>query len=159
RGLARRGRVEASVGPRAGPPRGRSGGALYPRRARGERLNQGWEMRFRSVRMFLGLSVCGVVAFAGCRNYRSIGPGFPVPGQCTLGGKPLVGGTVSFIPLEAEANRPRPEGSVDARGRYSLKTAGREGAPAGKYRAIVTTSGDDKNQDEQFDPQYSHWEK
>jgi hypothetical protein len=90
---------------------------------------------------------------------RSVGPCLPVQGKITLGNRPLVGGIVSLVPLEGGANRPRPEGTIDAQGHYSIKTAGREGAPAGKYRAIVTTSGEDKTQDTEFDPQYSHAEK
>jgi hypothetical protein len=82
-----------------------------------------------------------------------------VQGNVTLGGQPLVGGLVTFIPMNTEGERPRPEGVIDAQGHYSLKTAGKEGAPAGEYRAIVTTSGQDKNQDSRFDPLYSHWQK
>jgi hypothetical protein len=82
----------------------------------------------------------------------------PVEGKVTLGGKRLVGGTISFIPLEGEPNAPRPEGIIDDRGNYSLKTAGKDGAPAGEYRVIVTTSGADKTQDEVFDSRYSHTE-
>jgi len=93
-------------------------------------------------------------ALTGCGP--ALGPCVPVQGKVTLGVNPLVGGTISFIPLEDEAGRPRPEGAVDHQGRYALRTAGREGAPLGKYRAIVTTSGEDKAQDNQFDSRYSH---
>jgi hypothetical protein len=114
-------------------------------------------MRVRGFAGLLGLSACGLLALGGCGEGRSVGPCVPVQGRVTLGGKPLVGGTVSFIPLEGGPDRPRAEGGIDAQGHYSLKTAGKEGAPAGKYRAVVTTSGEDKNQDRQFDPLYSHW--
>ena len=116
-------------------------------------------MKPGSFGVFLGFAVCGLLALTGCSSRRSVGPCVPVQGKVTLGGKPLVGGTVSFIPLEGEADAPRPEGSIDAQGHYTLKTEGKEGAPAGKYRAILTTSGEDKKQDAQFNPQYSHWEK
>ena len=53
----------------------------------------------------------------------------------------------------------RTEGAIDAQGLYSLKTAGREGAPLGKYRATLTISGSDKAQNSEFNPIYSHWDK
>jgi hypothetical protein len=82
-----------------------------------------------------------------------------VKGRVTLGGKPLVGGMVTFVPQGGPADQARPEGTIDAQGNYSVKTAGTDGAPVGKYRAAVTTSGEDKKQSAQFDPRYSNWEK
>ena len=98
------------------------------------------------------------MVLTGCHR-NSAGPCVPVKGKVTLGGKALVGGTVTLIPVEGEGNRPRPGGDIDEQGNYSVKTAGTEGAPVGKYRAIVTTSGLDKKQDSQFNIIYSHWEK
>jgi hypothetical protein len=112
-----------------------------------------------AVRTLRNVLLCGLAALAGCSsNSRSVGPCFPVAGKVTLGGVPLIGGTVSFVPLDAEPGTPWPTGTIDSQGAYSLQTSGQEGAPAGKYRAIITTSGEDKNQDERFDSVYSHAE-
>jgi hypothetical protein len=94
----------------------------------------------------------------GCGSgTKSVGPTVPVHGKVMLGAKPLVGGMVTYIPLEGGG--PRPEGEISQQGEYSLKTAGKEGAPAGKYRATLTTSGADKAQDNAFNANYSNWEK
>jgi hypothetical protein len=116
-------------------------------------------MKLSVGRVLVVLLVCGAIVPGGCGKRLSVGPCLPVQGNVTLGGQPLVGGQVMFIPLNVEGERPRPEGVIDAQGHYSLKTVGKEGAPAGEYRAIITTSGQDKNQDSRFDPTYSHWEK
>jgi hypothetical protein len=115
-------------------------------------------MRFSGTLGLVPFILCGMLALAGCGNGRSVGPCVPVQGKVTLGGKPLVGGRVTFVPLEGNASGPRPEGDIDAKGRYSLTTGGKEGAPVGKYRATLTTSGMDKTQDAQFDARYSNWE-
>jgi hypothetical protein len=116
-------------------------------------------MRFSCFPWLLSFCAFGLMALAGCGNSPAVGPCIQVKGKVTLAGKPLAGGAVAFIPLEAGANSPRPEGDIDANGFYSLRTGGKEGAPAGKYRATLTTSGVDKTQDSQFNPVYSHWEK
>jgi hypothetical protein len=116
-------------------------------------------MRFSSFPLLAGFFLGVAVALAGCGFGQSVGQCAPVKGKITLGGKPLIGGRVMFIPLETEANAPRPEAEINAQGLYSLKTDGREGAPPGKYRAVVTTSGLDKTQDTQFNSVYSSWEK
>ena len=108
--------------------------------------------------VLLGLVLGVSAAAAGCRG-PAVGPCVPVQGKVTLAGKPLVGGTVSFVALDGDANRPRPEGEVDPQGLYAVRTGGTDGAPVGKYRVIVTTSGLDKKQDAQFNPVYSHAEK
>jgi hypothetical protein len=115
-------------------------------------------MKVSGFGVLLSFSACAAAALAGCGD-RRVGACLPVQGKVTLGGRPLVGGTVSFIPLDGDVSRPRSEGNVDAQGNYSLKTAGKQGAPAGKYRVILTTSGEDKNQDTLFNPVYSHTEK
>jgi hypothetical protein len=116
-------------------------------------------MKFSSFAVLMGFFIGAAVALAGCSFGQSVGPCVPVKGKITLAGKPLIGGTLMFIPLETDANAPRPEAEIDAQGLYSLKTEGREGAPPGKYRAVVTTSGLDKTQDAQFNSVYSSWEK
>ena len=108
-------------------------------------------MTLRNASVFLIASV------AGCGDSRSAGPHLPVEGTVTLGTKPLSGGTVTYFPLGVEGTQPPPSvGVVDTRGRYSLKTSGKDGTPAGKYVVIVTTSGEDKGQDNQFNSIYSN---
>jgi hypothetical protein len=113
-------------------------------------------MRLWSFAGFLGAAACGLVALGGCGKGRSVGPCVPVQGKVTLGGQPLAGGVVELIPLEGGPNLPRPEGRIDAQGGYSLTTAGKGGAPVGRYRVVVTTSGEDKKQESQFNSVYSH---
>jgi hypothetical protein len=110
------------------------------------------------LRCSVGLLVWGLVALAGC-NKDSALPCFPVEGKVIMGARPLVGGWITFIPLAGDAKGQRPEGPIHAKGFYSLKTAGREGAPSGKYRATISISGIDKDQNSEFNPLYSHWDK
>ena len=116
-------------------------------------------MRPGNFTVLLAAGVGGLLVLSGCGKGDSAGPCVPVKGRVTLGSRPLVGGTVTFIPLDGGADRPRPEGSVDSLGFYAVATAGVDGAPVGKYRATLTISGEDKKQNGQFDPRYSHWEK
>jgi hypothetical protein len=114
----------------------------------------------RHFMVLLAACVGGLVALSGCGSGPSAGGTcLPVKGKVTLGGKLLVGGDITFVPLDGAPGRARPEGTVDKSGNYSVKTAGTEGAPAGKYRAVLTVSGEDREQLGQFDPLYSHWEK
>lgn len=104
--------------------------------------------------------VCLLSMLTGCGGSarRAVGPCVLVQGKVTLAGKPLVGGTVTFVPTE-EGDRPRPEGVIDAQGNYAVKTEGRDGAPVGRYRVAVTTGGEDKTQEAKFDSRYSSWDK
>jgi hypothetical protein len=115
-------------------------------------------MKTMRCRLALFFFAWGAAALASCAG-RWGGSYVPVRGKVTLGDRPLVGGTVTFVLLDGDAKAPRPEGDIDSQGLYSLKTAGKEGAPPGKYRAILTTSGEDKRQDTLFDPRYSHEER
>jgi hypothetical protein len=105
-----------------------------------------------------GLLICYFLALAGCGKDNVVLCA-PVQGKVTLGTRPLVGGWVTFIPLSEDGKGPRPEGRIDAQGHYSLKTAGRDGAPPGKYRATLAISGMDKAQNSEFNPLYGHWQK
>jgi hypothetical protein len=116
-------------------------------------------MRLRVSDIALVSLAGALVATGGCSNGASIGPCVPVEGKVTLGAKPLVGGTVTFVPAEGQSNGPRPEGQIDAQGLYALKTGEKQGAPPGRYRAVVTISGLDKAQNAEFNPLYSHWDK
>src|ERR1700722_2909324 len=94
--------------------------------------------------LLLGFAFGSQALLPGCSSVR--GPLVPVRGHVTLAEKPLVGGILTFIPLEKQGGDLRPEAEIDAEGNYSLKTGGREGAPLGKYRATLTISGKDQTQ-------------
>lgn len=63
----------------------------------------------------------------------------PVVGKVTVDGQPLTTGTgnVSFRPEKGNANRQEPAGAIEPDGSYRLSTAGKEGAPPGRYRVLV----------------------
>jgi hypothetical protein len=94
-----------------------------------------------------------LVVLAGCGGG---GHRVPVRGKVTLNGKPISGGTVTFIPT-GETNEPPPEGKIDAEGNYSITTRGSEGAPLGTYRAIIEP--DDKTTASLMAPEYSNLKK
>ena len=58
----------------------------------------------------------------------------------TLGDRPVTNGSVSFRPDAAKGNpsQHHPAGVIDAEGNYRLFTAGKEGAPPGWYKVLVT---------------------
>jgi hypothetical protein len=75
---------------------------------------------------------------AGCGG----GNTHPVSGMVTIDGTPLSArnGLVTFVPDRAKGNaaEDEPAGTVDDRGRYTLYTKGRRGAPPGWYKVVVT---------------------
>ena len=72
----------------------------------------------------------------------------PVSGKVTVGGQPVTSGQVSFLPAtegegvhaKAAAGSAPASGQIEANGEYKLFTNGKEGAPPGKYKVIVTPS-------------------
>ena len=84
-----------------------------------------------------GGSVC--VSLAGCGGGG--GEKFtPVAGKVTVDGAPLAAGAVTFHPDAAKGNKTQhiPVGNLDAQGKYTLKSATIDGAPAGWYKVTVT---------------------
>jgi hypothetical protein len=77
-----------------------------------------------------------------------------VKGKVTFNGKPLAEGRVTFFPTGEHAKGPRPEGPIEAGGFYTLTTRGKEGAPAGKYRAVIAAGPEDKTVAATIDPRY-----
>jgi hypothetical protein len=106
----------------------------------------------------------GLLFAAGCGSSLKL---IPVSGKVTLDGQPLSGGQVTFAPLETSSTGepdskqpPAPVGTIDSSGNYKVYTNGKEGAPAGKYKAVVTPSmvpmGDSKGPPSvPFDKKYS----
>ena len=85
----------------------------------------------------LGLCV-SLAALLGCGD--SSNNLVPVVGKVTVDGQPLTqgDGMVSFRPEKGNATRQEPAGKIEEDGSYRLVTAGKEGAPPGRYRVLVT---------------------
>jgi hypothetical protein len=81
---------------------------------------------------------------SGCGDASGVGKTYPVNGNVSIDGEPLVAKTtvVLFKPDLARANVSpfEPSGTVDATGRYALFTKGKKGAPPGWYKVIVTAN-------------------
>jgi hypothetical protein len=86
-----------------------------------------------------GLLVLFTAALTACSGRNSGLPQLvPVSGTVTLDQEPLSGAMVAFIP-SGNTRGQGATGYTDEQGRYELRAAdGREGAPAGEYRVIVT---------------------
>ncbi len=95
----------------------------------------------RTARWYLAaLCLCGSFAtLVGCGD--STGKLAPVVGKVMVNGQPLTSGTgtgsVSFRPDKANATSLEPAGMIDQDGTYRLLTAGKEGAPLGRYHVLV----------------------
>jgi hypothetical protein len=80
----------------------------------------------------------------GCGDDSGVGKTVPVSGRITLDGKPLTATTtVVLFKFEVARQGPKtvePTGTVDGRGNYTLFTAGKKGAPPGRYKVIVTAT-------------------
>ncbi len=98
-----------------------------------------------------GTVVCwfGLLMLAGCKDAGpSLGKLVPVQGKITLAdGKPLVGGEVTFVPIDKDSNAPSftADGPIEEDGSYTLYTKGKPGAPPGKYRVVLTRGSDRKS--------------
>ena len=81
--------------------------------------------------------IVSIILCAGCGG--SDGPVLvPVKGVATVDGAPVAGLGISFRG-ETVPGKPEyfPGGSTDAKGMYSLITAGKDGAPPGTYKVVV----------------------
>jgi hypothetical protein len=83
---------------------------------------------------------------AGCGDNSGVGKTYSVAGKVMLDNKPLAAdsATVLFVPDAAKGNVSpfEPAGNVDEEGNYRLLTKGKEGAPPGWYKVIVTALAD-----------------
>src|SRR5581483_5962185 len=63
----------------------------------------------------------------------------PVKGKVVLGSAPLTTGTVVFHADQQEGNATlhEPRGAIDAEGNFEVMTAGKKGAPAGRYKVTI----------------------
>jgi hypothetical protein len=93
-----------------------------------------------------GVFVCGLLAI-GCGEPRGVGKTYPVEGKLTFDGRPLTAQTTVVL-LKPDASRGNtgsfePTGTVDAEGIYRVFTNGKEGAPSGWYKVLVTATSAD----------------
>ena len=102
--------------------------------------------RSESVRPVL-LSACPLLCallVAGCGDSRGVGRLYPVTGKIAHNGGPLTVPTtmVLFKPDASRGNASQfePAGTVDEEGNYTVLTEGKEGAPLGWYKIIVTAT-------------------
>jgi hypothetical protein len=85
------------------------------------------------------IGFCGLLLVAGCGK-SDPRPRFTVQGKVTLDGQPLTGGAVYFFPiLDPDQELPASAsvasiGELGDDGSFKLSTAGKSGAPVGKYR-------------------------
>jgi hypothetical protein len=77
----------------------------------------------------------GIGTLVGCGD--SSNKLLPVSGKVTVDGQPLTTGSVSFKPEKGSASSQEPGGDIEEDGTYRLFTAGKEGAPPGRYRVLV----------------------
>ncbi|MDR0521247.1 MAG: hypothetical protein LBH00_05270 [Planctomycetaceae bacterium] len=68
---------------------------------------------------------------------------YPCTITITQEGKPLIGATVEFIPADAANAKFRAVSTTGEDGSVNMSTYGFAGAPAGKYKVIVTKTMDD----------------
>jgi hypothetical protein len=104
-------------------------------------------VRQSCLKMKIGL-VClvfPVLAF-GCGDSSGVGKTYPVKGKITFKDQPWVMDTtvILFKPDRSKSNQSPfvPVGSVDEQGEYTITTKGKEGAPPGWYKVLVTATGD-----------------
>jgi hypothetical protein len=95
--------------------------------------------------LFLAALLVGVPA-SGCGDSSGVGRTVPVIGKVTLDNVPLTSKTtiVLFKPDASRGNTSpfEPTGTVDAEGNYKLTTKGKNGAPPGWYKVVVTARED-----------------
>jgi hypothetical protein len=99
-------------------------------------LDDGCMMRNMTWCGGLGLAAIGLALAVGCQGGGDRPATHPVSGQVTLGGTPVEGAIVSFVPTGEGGNAA--SGTTDASGNYTLSTfASGDGAVAGEYGVKV----------------------
>jgi hypothetical protein len=84
----------------------------------------------------VGVVVCvSAVALPGCGPHVAV---VPVQGKVTLNGQPVTSGQVSYLAADKESKAGPATGPIESDGSYTIHTAGKEGAPPGKYKVTVT---------------------
>jgi len=99
-------------------------------------------------RIVLVVCLCGLLALAGCGG-PDLPPMAKVTGTVTLDGKPVPRGTIQFIPDSQKGTPKGPPavGQLDKDGRFTLVTAGVEGAIGGWHRVRIQAQGEGSGKD------------
>lgn len=87
--------------------------------------------------LLITLTVASVAFCLGCSSPTAAElPTHPVSGTVTLGGQPVEGATVTFLPVDTKAGMPA-VGKSDAAGEYTLTTQSSSGALVGDYTVKI----------------------
>lgn len=85
------------------------------------------------------LSLPLVFSLLGCQGAGDSLPLVPFDGEVRLNGKPIVGASVVFHPLDPSRTFVAPAGTTDQEGKFRLTSVKDfDGAPAGEYKVSVT---------------------
>ncbi len=84
------------------------------------------------------LVIAGCLVAAGCGGSSDRLKVVPVAGIVSLGGQPLAGATVSFVPETAGKGLLSAVGTSDDKGKFKLSAGSYVGLPVGKYKVAVT---------------------
>jgi len=77
-----------------------------------------------------------MIALTGCGDRA--GKLLPVQGKVDVDGRPLTAGEVRYLPEgRKDGTRLEPVGMIGSDGSYTMKTNGKDGVPAGKYKVTV----------------------
>jgi hypothetical protein len=121
------------------------GVVLKKTRGRSRKMQTRCSGLFSAVRLGAALAFCGLFILLGCSSDPR-GKYYPVEGKITLeDGKPVPPGSANFLPIQDDPNAPvfpASMGPIREGGSYTLSTKGKPGAPAGKYRVFLSSSGD-----------------
>ncbi len=96
---------------------------------------------------------CMAATLCGCGRGPNLPPTARVDGTVTLDGNPLPRGTVQFIPDPEQGTAGTPAvGNIGGDGRYTLRTAGAQGAIVGHHRVRVEARAEPKNEMDTWPP-------
>jgi hypothetical protein len=88
----------------------------------------------RRIRLIALIGLLGLMAGCSSRGEKLV----PVEGQVKVNGRPAAGAIVTFHPINAPADAPRPSGQVAEDGTFRLTTTNsNDGAAPGEYRVTV----------------------
>ncbi len=100
-----------------------------------------------------GAAAILALQLTGCGGGPELPPMAPVSGKVTLNGTPLTRGTVQFVPDKSQGTQGPPAlGMIGPDGRYSLKTAGVEGAIVGHHKVRVESRQQPKDETDTMPP-------
>ncbi len=114
----------------------------------------------------IGLLLLACLAISACgKSGPALGELAPVSGKVTVDGNPVTSGNVSLIPIDksTESGGGFSAGEIDSSGGYVIHTAGKKGAPIGRYKATISASmiptGDNKMPVTPFNMKYTNQSK